>query len=267
MEYLYDNLRKKIAQKISEAPHVFFLFDYDGSLTPLMPKPELAKMKESTRKFLDNISKIPKFSVGIITGRKISEIRSIVQLDHIIYAGNHGLELEGPDFKYVHAKTKEFKRILHEVSAEIRPLAKNFPQTFLEDKEFTLTYHYRLLSNARVPDLIKEFSKIVAPWVADKKIKILEAKKAIEVRPNINWNKGSAVRWILLHEDPMSLPIYFGDDKTDEHAFKAVNDRGYSIRIGYEKESAAQYYLKSVYEVEEFLSFLAMSKSSKTEMR
>lgn len=263
MEYLKDAFKRKIASRVLRSAHTFFLLDYDGTLTPIMPKPEMAKLRESTRKILEKLSKNPSFSVGIITGRRIDEIKSLVKLNNVIYAGNHGLELEGHDFSFTHVKAKASKRILSEIKTALQTFSKDFPGSFVEDKGVTLTYHYRLLDPKWVKTLRGEFVKRVSPWLNRKKIQIFEAKKALEVRPYIHWNKGSAVRWILLHEDPESLPIYIGDDKTDEDAFKAVNDRGFSISVGNQKNSYAQYYVKDIYEVERFLSSLASMKSSK----
>ncbi len=84
----------------------------------------------------------------------------------------------------------------------------------------------------------------------------MNVKKAFEVRANVNWNKGSAVRWILLRENPEAFPLYIGDDSTDENAFRALKDRGLTIRVGADETSSAQYFVKDSGEVETFLSFL-----------
>lgn len=254
MEYLKDALKKKVDSQVLQSPHTFLLLDYDGTLTPIMPKPEMARLPESTRKILDKLSRNPKFSVGIVTGRQINEIKSLVKLKNVIYAGNHGLELEGPDFNYTHAKAKEFIRILRKVKNKLQPFQKLFPGSFIEDKKITLTYHYRLVDSRLIKMLQRAFLKEVSLWVRNKKIQILKAKKALEVYPNFNWNKGSAVRWILLHENTESLPIYIGDDKTDEMAFKALNELGITIRVGFSRDSHAQYFVKDVNEVWKFLS-------------
>ncbi len=263
MEYLSDPLKRRVAARMLRAPHTFFLLDFDGTLVAIKPKPEMVQLRQATKKLLEKISKSPQLSVGIISGRKLDDIKSLVGIKGLVYAGNHGLELEGPDFKYTHAKTKEFKRVLMEVIPAVQPLTKIFPGTILENKEVTLTFHYRLLEPKWTAALRKEFVKNVSPWLERKLIKVMEAKKALEVRPYFNWNKGSAVRWILLHEDPASLPIYIGDDKTDENPFKALKDRGVTIRVGYDRYSSAGYFVKDHYEVVRFLSFLAIMSNSK----
>lgn len=256
MQYLKDALKRKVASQIMRAPHTFVLLDFDGTLVPIMPKPEMVHLRASTKKLLEKLSKNARMSLGIISGRRLEEIKSLVGIKGLVYAGNHGLELEGPDFKYTHAKTKEFKRILKEIIPVLQPLSKIFPGTFVENKEITLTYHYRLLDPKWVETCRKEFVKRLSKWLDNKLIKVMEAKKALEVRPYFTWNKGSAVRWILLHEDPASFPIYIGDDKTDENPFKALKDRGVTIRVGFDRNSAAQYFVKDNDEVVRLLSGL-----------
>ena len=255
MECLTDKFKRKIADQAFRSPHTFLLLDYDGTLTPIVAKPELAKLHESTRKLLNKLVKQTEFSVGVITGRTTREMRALVHLKSLIYAGNHGLELEGPDFKYTHPKAKESARIIKDVKMALLPLLAAFPGTVMEDKHLTLSFHYRLVPFVKLCSLKEQFDRLIAPWVGNRKIQIQEAKKVWEIRPHLNWNKGSAVRWILLHEDPASFPIYIGDDKPDESAFKALKGRGITVRVGFDPASLARYYVKDTNEVERFLSF------------
>lgn len=257
MQYLMDVL-DQVVPRILGAPRAFFLLDYDGTLTPIMPKPPMARLHDSTRKVLERLTRTPRFSVAIVTGRKLGEIKPMVKLDGLVYSGNHGLELQGPDFNYTHAKSRQFTRILKQVKDALRPLPAAFPGTFVEDKGVTLTYHYRLLAPPTLDEAMKaEFIRRVSPWLDDKKVRVIDAKKAYEIVPNLNWSKASAVRWILLHEDPESLPVYIGDDKADENPFRVLDERGVTIRVGYEGKSYAHYFVESPEEVEKFLTGLA----------
>lgn len=262
VEYLSDKLKRKVKSEILRAGHGFFFLDFDGTLAPIMPKPSMSHLRESTRRILQKLTKNRDFSVAIVTGRQLAEIESLVGIPDLIYAGNHGLELKGPEFKYTHAIGREFQRVRGEVIAALGPLTQRFAGTFIEDKEIGLAFHYRLLEEARVADMRAEVAKVLTPWLNDKQINVLEVKKALEVRPNLNWNKGSAVRWILLHEDPDSLPVYIGDDRTDENAFRALQDRGITIRVGFERKSLARYYVEDIYETEQLLTFLSVTKGS-----
>ncbi len=258
MYHLTDLMKRKIGLQILQAPHTFFFLDYDGTLAPIMPRPSQANLRESTREILSKLAANPKFSVGVITGRKLSEIECMVLLNNIIYAGNHGLELKGPGFCYTHAKTKEFRRTLKEVASAVHGMGKVFPGSFVEDKEITLCFHFRLVDDKWTAALRAEFVKRVTPWLNTEKIIVTESMKALEVRPYLDWDKGRAVQWILMHEDPESLPVYIGDDRTDEDAFTALAERGITIKVGYDKNSAAKYFLEDVSEVERFLSFMTI---------
>lgn len=260
MEPLTGSLKKDIAQRLIAAPHAFIFLDYDGTITPIVAKPEFAVLSQSTRGILEKLAERPNFSVGIITGRQIDDVRAMVGSQKLIYAANHGLELQGKDFNYTHAKAKQYKRIIREVLQALQPLPNSFSQTFVEDKGVTGTYHFRLLDEASVQPMKAEFLNRISPWLQANKIRVTEAKKALEIRPNFSWTKGSAVRWILLHEDPESVPIFFGDDQTDESAFKALNDRGITVKVGQDRKTHAQYFVKDVEEVVDFLSSMTQRR-------
>ncbi|OGY60263.1 MAG: trehalose-phosphatase [Candidatus Colwellbacteria bacterium RIFCSPLOWO2_01_FULL_48_10] len=263
MRYLNENLKKKITDQALGSGRVFLLLDYDGTLAPIVARPELAKLREPVRRLLNKLVNQRGISIGIITGRTIREMKSIIHLKKMIYAGNHGLELEGPDFSYTHAKAKRYRGILKKIAAELKPLSKSFPRTFLEDKGVTLTYHFRLLEARRAPDLKAEILKRESLRIKKGLIKVWEAKKALEIRPNFNWDKGSAARWVLLHQDPDCLPVYIGDDKTDESAFKALKGRGITVKVGFDRHSSAQYFVRSANEVGKFLSFFVRARGRK----
>lgn len=259
MKYLTEEIRERITQRIIQSSRVFFFLDYDGTLCPIMPRPEMAQLDASMRKILENLAQNNRFSIGIITGRSLDQIKSLMGVKNIVYAGNHGLELRGPGFYYVHAGTKRFNPVLREVNAALRPLTKSYAGSFVEDKGVTLTYHYRLMDERLISSLHAGILRRLSHWLDRKEIILIQGKKAFEIRPGVNWNKGSAVRWILLHENPEAFPIYIGDDRTDEAAFKALQDRGITIRVGNNSASYAKYFVKDTCEVEEFLSLLALS--------
>src|SRR5207247_2406971 len=140
-------------------------------------------------------------------------------LPNLTYGGNHGLELEGRGFKITHAQTKTYRPAFEKMIKALGPLSKEFPGGFVEDKGIAITFHYRQVEPRLKPELRKAVFNRIEPWIAAKKVKVTAAKKAFEIRPNVNWTKGSAVQWLLLRENPESLPVYMGDDKTDESAF------------------------------------------------
>lgn len=257
MEYLNDSHKRLMLHRVKSAHQVLFMLDFDGTLSPIASHPELARMSESLRITLEALAKSSRFSVSIISGRSVAQLKSLVRVKNLIYVGNHGLELEGPGFKYMHAQGKQFERVMKEIHAELEAFVRRFPGASLEDKGVSLSCHFRLLDSKRSGAFHEGFSKLLSRWVRDGTVHIVEAKKVYEVRPRIRWNKGSAVRWVLLHEDPSALPFYIGDDKPDEPAFKALAERGITVRVGFSPDSAAQYFVQDAAEVERLLTMFA----------
>jgi len=142
---------------------------------------------------------------------------------------------------------------------EITPMLFDLPGLFLEDKRYALALHYRL---ARPQDMwaIEEFLAAVRAYQRKGiTLEVIHGKKVIEVRP-VGSNKGKAVQFLLAGEYINTLPVYIGDDLTDEEAFVALGDRGITIVVADPpRASAAKYYLSDTREVHRFLSGLAGS--------
>ncbi len=114
----------------------------------------------------------------------------------------------------------------------------------LEDKGATLSLHYRLVDGWQVAGLKKDLSEVVGPFKERGLVKVTTGKKVIELRPQIDWDKGRAVEWILGREPFTStFPIYIGDDETDRDGFRAVNGIGTSIYVGGE-DARASYHMR-----------------------
>ena len=257
MTYLSLAIQNRIVERTLRSRRTFLLLDYDGTLAPIRPRPELAVLDDAARNLLERLSRDPRFSVAVISGRKLSDLKARVKLKNILYAGNHGLELEGPVFSVTHAKARSSRKVLQAVKAALEPLTKIFTGSFIEDKGLTLTYHHRLMPSALDGWMSKSISGNITPWTGNGGVRVHKGKKTLEVRPAVNWDKGSAVNWLLLREDPESYPIYIGDDRTDESAFKALKGRGVTVRVGRNRRSSARYFVKSPREVLDFLSCLA----------
>jgi len=125
----------------------------------------------------------------------------------------------------------------------------------MEDKGATLSLHYRQLAGGQVEALMKELDNELAPFKERGLIRVTGGKKVIELRPNVDWNKGRAVEWILEREPFASTcPIYIGDDETDRDGFRAVRGIGVSVYVGAEDKEASYHMEQS--SVVGFLSWL-----------
>jgi trehalose 6-phosphate phosphatase len=265
MEYLFDAWTSIIAN-IKSSKRVVLLFDYDGTLTPIVERPEAAYLPEETRDSLNIMASKYKFKVGIISGRSLDDIQRRVNIGNIIYAGNHGLEIRGPDINFMYPLTDEVKLTFKILSQILNKALDTIKGTFIEDKGLTLSIHYRQVEDKKKEDEVgRVFERTVGMARLLGKIKTTGGKKVYEIRPNVEWHKGKAIELIInnhikQHNDDKPLLIYLGDDLTDEDAFKFVEKlHGLSIFIGPEAtQSSAGYFLKSTEEVALFIHKLIL---------
>jgi len=256
MKYLFASWRK-LEQTLCKNSILLFL-DYDGTLSPITGRPEEAFLPKETRELLIKLAKSPACRIAIISGRAVQDVKKRIGIKNIIYVGNHGLEIHGPKIKFKAMVHLKFLTILNTLKKELTKKLSPIKGTFVEDKGLSLSVHYRLVDKKYIPEVKTIFHEtIIAHAVADK-IRIKSGKMVFEIRPPIDWDKGKVVLWLLARQQFASknrrvLPLYVGDDTTDEDAFCALKKKGITIFVGLPKESCAEYYLKSPQEVKRFL--------------
>ena len=260
MQHLFQSWQE-FSDACRKVSHVLLFCDYDGTLTPIVSRPELALLSEEVRDTLRVLAKQETVSVGIISGRSLSEIKAMVAVPGIYYAGNHGLEIEGPGLKYISREAEIARTMITELAEKLAEALNCISGTIIEDKGLSLSVHYRLVKEGEEKAVAEIFRSITGALLDEGKVRITTGKKVFEVRPPINWNKGKAVEKItgeiktaLNLKD--SLSVYLGDDNTDEDAFKVLHrPEGWSIYVGGENpDSVAEYYLDSPAEAAEFLT-------------
>ncbi len=231
------------------------LLDYDGTLTPIAPTPGEALLDDNLKKRLTSLARKDKYTIGIISGRSLSEVKNLLKIKGAYYAGNHGLEIEMESVKFIHPDFLRYQPYIKEVNGELSAITRGIKGVVLEDKGMTLSLHYRLVDKKWVSKIKKAFDQVCAPYQKRGKIKVTSGKKVLEVRPAIAWDKGKALCKIeqLSGAAAEDLTCYIGDDQTDFDAFNVLKKRGISIFVGKDPLSSAQYYLKDTKEVAEFL--------------
>lgn len=245
------------------ASHILLLADYDGTLAAIVGRPEDAVLSASVRQKLQALARKSRTSVGVISGRQLAELKSLVGIEGIYYSGNHGLEIEGPGLKYINPQAEEACPTMQDLAAQLTPALRNIEGVIIQDKGLSVSVHYRLAKPEKEDAVTSAVKRITAPHVDKGEIRVYPMKKVWEIRPPVNWDKGKAVEFIG-HEIKANLKlsrlltVYPGDDTTDEDAFKVLHrPEGWSVFVGQENaSSAAEYFLNSVAEVEEFLSRL-----------
>jgi trehalose 6-phosphate phosphatase len=266
MEHLFSAL-PKILEQTQRAKQVLFLSDYDGTLTPIVEKPELALLSESTRMIIQTLSRYPHFTVGIVSGRSLVDLKERVNVHPLIYAGNHGYEIQGPGISFINPIADELKlflRILHQILVMTIGSIKG---VLIEDKGFTLSVHYRQVEAENIPEITNFVEKTITGQNSRGLVKVTPGKKVYEIKPALQWDKGKAIQLLMKRYGKGGwqsglLPIYLGDDLTDEDGFRVIEKygRGISVHVGEPKpDSAARYFLNSPEEVHIFMCKLVDS--------
>src|SRR5215471_18670898 len=239
-------------QKITRSGDRLAVFlDYDGTLTPIVSRPENAWLSESMRETLRSLAaRVP---VGILSGRDLDDVRGRVLVDGIVYAGSHGFDIAGAG-GLRRELGGDYLPVLDAAERELREALDEVPGAQLERKHFSVAAHYR---NVNENDASRVAAAVDAVAARHRELRRINGKKVYELLPDIDWNKGKAVLWLLEtleQERGMAFPIFVGDDRTDEDAFNVLKERGIGILVSEQPQvTAASYWLKDPEEVESFL--------------
>jgi trehalose 6-phosphate phosphatase len=240
-------------------PAVFY--DFDGTLSEIVQNPDSARLVDGAADALTSLSAA--CPVAILSGRDLADVRERIGLPGLWYAGSHGFELTGPDG--THHQNPEATAsipVLAGAAADLSGELGDIPGVVVEHKRFGVAVHYR---NA-APDRIGEVAAAVRTAGQRTALRVTTGREVIELRPNIDWDKGKTLRWLLdyIRDNERAgplLPIYLGDDITDEDAFDAVDDDGIAILVRHsddgDRATAARYALDDPEQVREFTERLA----------
>ena len=234
--------------------------DYDGTLTPIVRHPEDAWLSESMRETLRSLA--GRLPVAILSGRDVDDVRGRVHVDGIVYAGSHGFDIAGAG-GLRRELGAAYLPVLDAAEMELREALDEIPDAQLERKHFSVAAHYR---NVSEHDAVKVAQAVDAVGSRHRQLRRINGKKVYELLPDIDWNKGKAVLWLLETlelERGKAFPIFIGDDRTDEDAFHALEKHGIGILVSEQPQvTAASYCLTNPEEVEHFLRVLTKNISS-----
>jgi len=252
MKYLFENW-EYIQARIQQARNLLLFLDFDGTLTPIVSRPELAVCPSEVKRHLEKMRDLPRIYLAIISGRSLEDLRGKVGVSNIIYVGNHGLEIENPGRRHKKVlssnRIKELKRITQSLQNSLGEI----PGILFEEKGPILSVHYRNVPEkffARIHQIMgKELQQWRDRW------RMASGKMVLEIQPNVDFHKGKAVKEILKTLPSQGiLPIYLGDDQTDEDAFRVLKGQGISVFIGpVTSPTEADFFLQNPDEVQEFL--------------
>ncbi len=249
----WQERREEIRSQVEARPRVLLACDFDGTLAPIAPRPEEAMLPERTRRLLDQIARSADVVLAFVSGRGLRNLRAHVGIEAAFYCGNHGLEIEGPGIAWSSPEAASRRPEMDSILADLRRETSPLRNVLVEDKGLTATVHWRLAS----PDVRKRLGPIVADAVRKHPgLWLGEGKAVWELRPRVEWNKGSAVQFLLAHARLEAADtLFLGDDKTDESAF-GVLPSGVTLRVGVDGKTAARYRARDPADAAEFLHFL-----------
>lgn len=257
---LLDHL-DEIEGCVRDRGRLALLLDFDGTLAPVADDPDTVRLPPAVGDALRTLAGSPEVLVAIFSGRALSDIRSRVVIDGLVYAGNHGFEVAGPGWTWVHEDAARIAPVVAKAAARLRRTLRRFPGVAVEEKGLTASVHYRraaVASHERVRRAVEDEVQS-----AQGALRLTAGRRVWEIRPNVAWDKGAAARWLLERTygpawAAMACAIYAGDDLTDEDAFRALGGDPVTVKVGAPLPvTAARYLARNVDEVAGFLRGLA----------
>ncbi|TKW35894.2 hypothetical protein SEVIR_2G407600v4 [Setaria viridis] len=246
--------------------------DYDGTLSPIVKDPDSAVMTDEMRDAVRGVAE--HFPTAIVSGRCRDKVFNFVKLAELYYAGSHGMDIKGPTAQSKHAKAKaeavlcqpasEFLPVIDEVCRALTATTAAIPGARVENNKFCLSVHFRCVQEEKWRALEEQVRSVLKEYPD---LRLTKGRKVLEIRPSIKWDKGNALQFLLealgFADSKNVFPIYIGDDRTDEDAFKVLRNMGQGVGIlvsKIPKETSASYSLREPSEVKEFLHKLVKSK-------
>ncbi|WP_210769019.1 trehalose-phosphatase [Ruania alkalisoli] len=258
--HLQGGIADSLRTRIGGRPVALFL-DYDGVLAEIVDRPEDATISDGMRDVVADLAQ--RCQVCVVSGRDRPVVQELMRLDSLIVAGSHGFDIASPDGEISAQFAGGHENLLESVRHQVEAGAREIPGATVEVKAASVALHYRLVDEIdrwRATALVEE----VRTAHLDE-LKVTPGKMVYEVQPAIDWDKGKAVDYLIrvLEMGPDVVPIYLGDDFTDEHAFTALRGRGIGLIVvgaataDADRVSAAEYRLDGVAAVQRFLDLIA----------
>lgn len=253
-----DDTERQLAQRVHDARgdrRLALLLDFDGTLCEFQPDPQAVFLPDERRTILQGLQ--TRAVVGLVSGRRLEDVRSRAGLENVPVAGLHGLEIEGFGEHFVHPELEHASEAVATASRQLDEVAARIPGSFVERKGASVALHFRLADAAGRRAATAAFAETVAPHVDGGGLRVLRGSNVFELLPDIDWNKGHAVQWMVerIRREGEPLVVYIGDDVTDQYALDVVADMG-GVAIAASGRARAPERLDGPVSVERFLAAL-----------
>lgn len=230
--------------------------DYDGCLSPITKNPEDAVLAPDMKTILQELAGL--CTVAVVSGRDRQNVVDLVQLDNVYFAGSHGFDITGPNgMQSEPGSAKDVVPELDKAEKELQQELQEIENALIERKRYAIAVHYRNVAEEQVEAVKEAVDRVLENHP---KLKKGPGKKIVELKPNLNWHKGKAVEWLLQElklNGPDVVPVFVGDDLTDEDAFAALQGNGITVLVGeHDEQTYAEFGLEDVDEVRQFLEKL-----------
>jgi trehalose 6-phosphate phosphatase len=234
------------------------LLDFDGTVAEFNPDPATPELTPERWDLLSRISRAPGTSLGIVSGRRLDDLRARTRLpDHVYHAGLHGLEIEVNGKRQTHPDLAAAEARVEGLADCLKKLIDDFPEVLIEDKGASVAVHTRRMPKETYERVFARADILAVPWIEH--VRRLEGNAVVEYLPNISGHKGEATRWITADVESKfarrAWVAYVGDDITDEDAFRAI-ECGIGVLVGL-RPTSATHKLDGIPDVDRFLRWLA----------
>jgi trehalose 6-phosphate phosphatase len=242
------------------AGRMLLALDFDGTLAPIVPRPGDAAVLPAARAAVQSLLERPDMIVAVVSGRGLEDVRERIRLDGVYFAGNHGLEIDGPGVRSTNDAARAARPALLRCLDALHRSVDDEPGVLVEDKQLTLSIHFRM---AESPDAEARVRRAVLDACRGVEgVRMTHGKKVVEIRPAVDWDKGRATEFLiqeLLGGDSTAPVLFIGDDRTDEDAFLVLHGRGDGVLVAAEPPgtTAARAWLRAPDDVARFLDHLA----------
>ncbi len=239
-------------QRACREGRLALFLDFDGTLAPIRDHPDEVTLDEGLKQALARAAR--RCFVAIVSGRDLADLEARIGLADLCYAGSHGFEIRGPN-GLRHEFGKEAVAALDRFEPKLRAALAGLSRVWVERKRYALAVHLRRAGEVEAETAVLRVRALAADHP---ELALSTGKKVLEIRPKAHWHKGTAVLWLLAHlGDPQRLPVFIGDDVTDEDAFRSLEGRGVTVLVAEEdRPTRARYRLSDPGEVARFLRAL-----------
>jgi trehalose 6-phosphate phosphatase len=249
-----DEVVSQLRTTLNEAATLLLCLDFDGTLAPIVDDPTEAAPTPAVEDALGTVTTDAAVTTAVVSGRALADVRERVDGPRI-YAGNHGLELVRRGDVAVHPVARKRSTRVDAVCQALAVALDPIPRARIENKRLTATVHYRSVPPG-AKHQVERLTRAAVDRFGEGVLEVSPGKQILEIGPSIPWGKGNAVELLLADLPEETVPVYIGDDVTDESAFRAVEPSGLGIRVGDDEQTAASGRVRSPAEVASFLDWL-----------